>query len=250
MKKSILIFLFAFYATHSFSQNNYQDVVYLKNGGVIHGVIIEQVPNKSVKIQTTDKNVFVYQFDEIEKLTREPFKSNSGFYGTNSGLVSGYRGISEIGYQFGVGTYGLDRLKLNIVNGYQFNPYLAIGFGTGLRYYFENRAALIPVFCDFRVNFKDKIVSPYLSVGAGYTFDATNSFEEVGFLFNPALGISFKVAENSAMNIGIGYEMQNMIFEKFHDYMSYIDYYNYYHKYYQNFLSNSSAISLNVGISY
>lgn len=48
-----------------------QDVIYLKNGGIIKGIIIEQVPNESVKVKTKDENVFVFKVDEIEKLTRE-----------------------------------------------------------------------------------------------------------------------------------------------------------------------------------
>jgi len=50
---------------------NLQDVVYLKNGGVIRGLIIEQVPNQSIKIQTADRNVFVFKMDEILKITKE-----------------------------------------------------------------------------------------------------------------------------------------------------------------------------------
>lgn len=59
--------------TLSFSQGNYWDVVYLKNGSVIRGVIIEQIPNKNIKIETADKNIFVFQIDEIEKLVKEPY---------------------------------------------------------------------------------------------------------------------------------------------------------------------------------
>ncbi|MFY0644981.1 MAG: hypothetical protein JXR19_10985 [Bacteroidia bacterium] len=49
----------------------YQDVVYLKNGSIIRGMIIEQIPNVSIKIQTADANVFVFKMDEIEKITKE-----------------------------------------------------------------------------------------------------------------------------------------------------------------------------------
>ncbi len=54
----------------AFSQQ-VQDVVYLKNGSVIRGMIIEQVPGKSLKVQTKDGNVFVYSMDEIERITKE-----------------------------------------------------------------------------------------------------------------------------------------------------------------------------------
>jgi TM2 domain-containing membrane protein YozV len=48
-----------------------QDVVYLKNGSIIRGVIIEQIPEESVKIRTADGSVFVYQMSEVERITKE-----------------------------------------------------------------------------------------------------------------------------------------------------------------------------------
>ena len=72
MKKKFLITMFAcLMATIVFAQSNYQDVVYLKNGSIIRGVIIEQVPNESLKIETADGNLFVYKIDEVEKMTKE-----------------------------------------------------------------------------------------------------------------------------------------------------------------------------------
>jgi hypothetical protein len=53
------------------------DVVYLKNGSIIRGMILEQVPNQSLKIQTKDGNLFVYQMSEVEKITKEaPIKTS------------------------------------------------------------------------------------------------------------------------------------------------------------------------------
>jgi len=73
MIKYLALLLFLMVTTVSIGQSKYQDVVYLKNGGIIRGTIIEQVPNKSIKIETVDKIVFVYQMDEIENSP----KSNS-----------------------------------------------------------------------------------------------------------------------------------------------------------------------------
>jgi hypothetical protein len=67
--KSVIFFFVLSMA--SFAQQNYDDVVYLKNGSVIRGVIIEQVPNVSLKLQTKDGNIFVYKMEEVEKMTKE-----------------------------------------------------------------------------------------------------------------------------------------------------------------------------------
>jgi hypothetical protein len=47
------------------------DVVYLKNGSMIVGSIIEQVPNENLKIQTKDGSVFVYPMSDIYRITKE-----------------------------------------------------------------------------------------------------------------------------------------------------------------------------------
>lgn len=238
MKKYLMFLLLTLFTTLSFGQSNYQDVVYLKNGGIIRGTIIEQVINKSIKIETADRNVFVYQMDEIDKLTKEAVHKKSSGSLRHSGLQSGYKGIVELGYQVGVGDFGMDRLNLNIINGYQINPYFSLGLGTGLRYYFDAEAALVPVFADFRAYFINNKTSPYLSLGVGYSFDATNDFKGVGFLLNPTVGVSFKVSDKSAINVGIGYEMQKIDF-------IYDGYFGYF-----SGSENSGAISINIGISF
>lgn len=47
------------------------DVVYLKNGGILVGNIIEQIPNESLKIQTKDGSVFVYSMSDIARIAKE-----------------------------------------------------------------------------------------------------------------------------------------------------------------------------------
>jgi len=238
MKKYLTLFLFVLVTTFAFGQSNYQEVVYLKNGSITRGVIIEQIPNKSIKIETADKNVFVYKMDEIAKLTKEPLPGNSDSSFHSSGLKPGYKGIVELGYQVGTGDYGMDRLKLNIVSSYQINPNFSLGLGTGLRFYFDESAAVVPVFVDFRTNLINKGISPYFLLDVGYSFDATEGLEGLGFMLNPAIGVSFKVSDNNAMNIGLSYEMQKMDF-----------YYSGYHNYYTS-SENSGAISIDVGISF
>jgi hypothetical protein len=89
MKKKFLISVLAavmvlfLYPLITKGQNNYEDVIYLKNGGATRGMIIEQVPNVSFKIQTVDRNVFVYKIEEIEKITKEPVRSGQGNVRTN-----------------------------------------------------------------------------------------------------------------------------------------------------------------------
>jgi len=67
-------------ASPAFAQQM-EDVVYLKNGGLIRGTIIEQVPGESLKIQTRDGNVFVYTMGEVAKILKEPVTRMRGQVG-------------------------------------------------------------------------------------------------------------------------------------------------------------------------
>ena len=48
-----------------------EDVVYLKDGSVIRGTIVEQRPGESVLIRTRDGNQFRYRMDQIDRLAKE-----------------------------------------------------------------------------------------------------------------------------------------------------------------------------------
>lgn len=53
------------------AQSGMEDAVYLKNGSIYRGVIIEQVPNVSLRIETAGGNVFAVQMNEVEKIAKE-----------------------------------------------------------------------------------------------------------------------------------------------------------------------------------
>ena len=46
----------------------YIDVVFLKNGSIIKGLIIENVPNSSIKLETKDGSIFVLRYTDILKV--------------------------------------------------------------------------------------------------------------------------------------------------------------------------------------
>lgn len=71
----MVILTLSFLPMRSEGQTNSRSVVYLKNGSIIRGTIIEMIPDSLIKIQTGDKNVFVYKYREIEKISSEQIKS-------------------------------------------------------------------------------------------------------------------------------------------------------------------------------
>ena len=77
----LLTCLTAFVVTSPAFAQQMEDVVHLKNGGLIRGTIIEQIPGESLKIKTRDGNVFVYTMDEIAKISKEPVMRMQGQIG-------------------------------------------------------------------------------------------------------------------------------------------------------------------------
>ncbi len=64
----MLIMLLA--VSSSFAQQ-YEDVVYLKDGGVRRGLILEQIPGESVKLKTNYGEIFVIKMTDISKIAKE-----------------------------------------------------------------------------------------------------------------------------------------------------------------------------------
>ena len=64
--------LTTFVATAPLFAQTLEDVVYLKDGTIVRGTIIEQIPGESLKIQTQGGSVFLYTLEEIAKIVKEP----------------------------------------------------------------------------------------------------------------------------------------------------------------------------------
>ncbi|GEM_PF-762904 len=62
----------------------YEDVVYLKNGGMRRGLILEQIPGESIKLKTSYGEIFVIKMSDISKIVKEEKKLTKRIiYGSN-----------------------------------------------------------------------------------------------------------------------------------------------------------------------
>lgn len=71
MKKALLIVCAIVCSVFYVSAQQYQDVIYLKNGSVVRGVILEQIPGKSIKLATDNGSQFIFPIYEVEKMSKE-----------------------------------------------------------------------------------------------------------------------------------------------------------------------------------
>lgn len=227
MKVKATLLLLALTTTFSFTQSNYKDNIFWRNGNIARGLNTEQFPENFINIETDQSKVFI-QSTQIDILNAETHLFKSGSTSINSNFKPGYKVIVEYGFGLGVGDNREERMKLNFICGYQINPFILIGSGIGLRYYLDAKKPVFPVFANFRAVNLNKRNSAYFSLGLGYTFYADPYIEGLGFIANPEIGLNFKVSEHSAFNVGFGYEMQ----KNFSGY------------------ENLGAISLTIGISF
>ena len=177
MKKIILLTIFLVGGLVTFAQQDFQEVVYLKNGSILRGTIIEQIPNQSLKIQLNDGSVFMYEIDMVEKITKEPIYNSSPYQQRQSANKDrGYEGNIYIAYGRGTGDYVAGSMQFLTKHGRRFNSHFATGFCTGLKMYFENdnisfeptgTGYIIPVLINFKVNFLKEKVTPFISESIG-----------------------------------------------------------------------------------
>ena len=122
--KLMLVVGVALCCTSLSAQSGVVHAVYLKDGTVVKGEIIEHVPDQSIRIRTTDGDVQVYRMGEIEKILKRKARSGSsssssrfelsmlGGYGSQDIYKVGLGG--RIGYVwssgFDVGVSGADHL--------------------------------------------------------------------------------------------------------------------------------------------
>ena len=70
MKRNLIILALLIISTLVSAQQK-RDVVYLKNGSIIKGTVVEYTAEKGIKIETGDGSIFAFRPEEIEKITKE-----------------------------------------------------------------------------------------------------------------------------------------------------------------------------------
>jgi len=233
--KKIIITLLLIILSMAFAKE-LQDVVRLKNGSVIRGTIVKQIPSKSISIETRDGNLFVYQMDEIEEIAKEEARGSS----LSSDRDGKAYGLFNIPYAFGTGDDAGDTYMIGakIIGGKQINNNFALGIGSGFNYMGatgegHGHIIYLPLYADLRINFTTNETTPYLFVNPGYGFVASVTGDgdySGGFYLNTGLGIRTKINESSDFDFSVSYLLQKTKLEGEY-YSSYYDSYSHQYNY-------------------
>jgi hypothetical protein len=133
----LLSFVIIFCLAAEAQQGGTLDVIYLKNGNVIRGIVTERIPGESVTIETREGSVFTFKFEEIEKITREKTRAGeiAGEQGRTISVAHGKyvsKGTLYVGPSLGFSFLGsVPQFGANCEYGIQQN----IGVGGLIRYW-------------------------------------------------------------------------------------------------------------------
>jgi hypothetical protein len=204
-------FLFLNACLPVFAQKAPDDVLYLRNGWVLRGKLLTAEEN-SVRMETHDKNIFVFPLAEVSRTTQEPpirrsevrYKSRGFAHFTEFGALGAANRASN--------AITTSAFSLQTVNGYKFNTYFFAGVGVGIDLFAIQNIA--PVFLSLRGDFTDKgSVIPYYFLDGGYGFNATiNDSDSVrytgGETFGGGIGLKLLYQGNAAFTFSTGYRYQ------------------------------------------
>ncbi len=184
IKKILFVYCLLTATNYIFAQSNIEDVIYLKNGGVIRGKVIDHDPSGKVKVELLGGSVFVFQSTEIDSLKKENANKNKlRELGKNYFRKDrGYRNMTELAIIYGVNFknaptnydyYNSNQddigLSLQTINGYQFWPYLFVGAGVGIDRFITYQQTFSPFFVRVSSEFLKRKVTPYVYLDGGYS---------------------------------------------------------------------------------
>ena len=208
MRKLLLLLTLLLSISTYVAAQNYTEVVYLKNGSVIKGVIIEQVPNVSLKIKTGDGSLIICQMNEVEKIIKEErytrdYRTDIDNRKAARNTLKGYKGFVDFGYIADLSDYDANKVEISTSHGYQFNNYFYLGGGVAADFYTDADLIAVPIFVDFRANFINKKVTPFADIKTGYSVgDVEGAYVSTG------IGVRFSLKGKKAINLKLEYNYQ------------------------------------------
>jgi len=207
----LLFFSFGLVAQESGQQ--IQDIVYLKDGSVFRGKILDYQPNKSITIETWSGQQLTFDGKSVKKVKQELIEGHKSKKAkTYDFREKGFYNSTDISLGWAEGEWEQLILGASISNvfGYQFNRFIGTGIGVGFdTHRLISREQFIPVFVEARGYFMKKSVTPMYRYQIGYGFGLKDLerdlFKSEGGLYSyPAIGVRF----GNSLTFDIGYKLQ------------------------------------------
>jgi hypothetical protein len=203
------LFLLSGLVQNSNAQPNRQDAVYLHNGSIIRGKVLENVIGKYTRIETVGRNVLVLAESDIERVVMDepiPPKERTDV------KPYGFLALADIGFMGGDD----NNLSLMLTNSWQFKNRISLGAGFGIEKFDYQ---VMPVYADVRYNFMKGRITPYVYLQGGYSFllgksQDQNTYQETdytgGAMINPGIGMRMNFNNRNALVFSLGWRYQEL----------------------------------------
>ncbi|HLN56247.1 MAG TPA: hypothetical protein VK207_09655 [Bacteroidales bacterium] len=174
MKKHLFtVVLLCSIAFSAFSQKT-KDVLYLKNGSMIFGKLVE-ASNENYRIQTSDGSILIYPASEVDKFTRErpsyDVRKASGFTFTlETGLLAGSQD-----------TRFTAPFSFNALAGYTGNTRNIVSFGSGVEFFGR---PYTPFFIEYKNIINTRKTSPFVFIRGGAVVPIGQADEGAPSMYN------------------------------------------------------------------
>jgi len=215
-KKIALLFIFVFLNTLAWGQDTLRTKsLYLRDGSFLLGHLVKE-KRDTYLWQLTDGTQISLQKEQVHRIA-EP---HANYYFLKRGKIKRSKGFFA---SLMIGKFYEERVNewiepdhatsINLTVGYQLNPKLALGIGTGYDIY---NTPIIPLYLNFHGDLLNSSTTPYFRLSTGYGF--TNPTKEQkrnenleqngGVLVHPSIGIKFHTRSNLAWLVDFGYRFQ------------------------------------------
>lgn len=245
------LFVFAISCLFSaavWAQTTLEDVVYLKNGSILRGQVMEYDPNANIKVQIKGGSILVYPSSDVLKMEKEAIatpKDNSNTTVTPLETVTtpaveepeeievweqhvpekGLYGTVAVGNIFpnAESWVPLPGFMIDGAIGYRAHHLFGIGAGAGVLLDFTQ--SFVYGYGTIRGDILNKTFSPYYEVNVGYglplSADAlmmNGNVQEIsvmrgGLYFRPSIGMRFASRNQIHTFVDIGLHMQSAYYE-------------------------------------
>jgi hypothetical protein len=236
--KKIFLVLFLAFAFISIQSQTSRDVLYLKNGSIIYGSIIELIPDQQVKIKTSDGSIFVYQYADVLKITKEEipatpekgFHMHDGFYlslsyGASFGDIKDEIGagesltISDVGpaFEFAIGWAVKENILLHLTGAGCMIISPTVKSSNGSSFKSPDNSSLMTTFSGVGITYyiMPRNIFVSASVGSGsFSYNDADNLDsnwhtDPGFSFQIKAGKEWWVSKNWGLGIAASYTMLN-----------------------------------------
>jgi hypothetical protein len=227
MKKLFILLTLLIVIGFSLSAQRTKDVLYLKNGSIVYGKLIE-IKDNQYKIQTAEGSIFIFKTDEVERFANEsPFfdgRRKNGFgFALEAGILVGSQ---ETKYQ--------SPFSFNTLVGATIKMRNVVSFGSGVEFIGK---PYMPLFLEYKYIFTSKKASPFIFARGGGLVQVSATDPD-SYDLSTSYGTPFNYKGGGSFTLGSGISWAK------DDYETYLSFaYRYAHTSYQQKEYNTGVVT-------